>query len=278
MVKIMIVLASILSLFGCQSPANGHQNDTITYFSLTKGGGMNRFSGYRYSVKETQEGLVRFRFDEGYPDEKEFTIDDHSVFDSLLRIVNKYKMYNYHGFYKPEFDILDGHSWHLDITYASGKTVGAHGYMAGPAGYGDAFYEIRQCLDQWKTIPVANNDINVFVYEYGPERYRIERKEDHALLIVENEETDEHQELERSLQLLENLRIFINVHELKRNDTRGNLDFEFTPWMYEIDYANGEHYHNESYDRDFRCGDTEWLQGFISHWLKDPKKDTIFYY
>ena len=82
MTKLMVIL-SLLPLFGCGSPWKGFENDTITSFSLSEGGGMNRFSGFGYSVNETKDGRVHFLFDEGLPGEKEFTIDDHSVFDSL---------------------------------------------------------------------------------------------------------------------------------------------------------------------------------------------------
>ena len=86
MTKLM-VLFSLLSMFGCQSPWKGFENDTITSFSLSEGGGMDRFSGFGYSVRETKDGKVHFLFDEGLPGEKEFTLDDHSVFDSLQQLV-----------------------------------------------------------------------------------------------------------------------------------------------------------------------------------------------
>ena len=90
--KLMLLIGIIASLAGCTSKKGTVEpgtsikapvNDTINYFSLTRGGGMARFSGYRYEVKETKDGRVHFLFNEGYPDEKEFTVDDHSVFDTL---------------------------------------------------------------------------------------------------------------------------------------------------------------------------------------------------
>lgn len=276
--KLMLLLGIISALFGCSSTAKPVENDTITRFSLSSGGGMNRFSGYSYMVKETHEGKVHFIFNEGYPDEKEFTLDDHAVFDSLQLILQKYKMYKYHGYYKPLFDVLDGHSWHLDVDYASGKEIEASGYMAGPDNYGEAFREVRRCLDQWKNLPVANNDVVKFLYEYGSDRYCIERKDDHAVVTYDNQKTGEHQVIEKSLDLLENLRVFINIERFKMNKTRGELDFEHTPWMYEINYANGDHYRYESYDRDYKCGYTEALQSFISYCMSEQENNPFYYY
>lgn len=271
----MIVLASLLTLFGCQSPQNGFEGDTITYFSLSEGGGMNRFGGFKYRIEETKDGKVHFLFDEGYPDEKEFVLDDHSVFDSLQQIVLKHKMYRYKGNYNPPFHITDGQSWSLYVKYASRETISAGGYMAGPDGYRDAFNDIIQCLQPWKDIPVPVNEVVSFVYDYGKEHYAIERKDDHAMLTYDNNETGEHQVFERDMELLEHLRVTFNVERLKMNNTRGTLDEGCTPWMYEITYSNGDHYRYESYDGDFKCGYTCILQGFLSIWMtsEDGSRD-----
>lgn len=283
MAKVMMILGILTSLFGCstpeKTPADFLENDTITYFSLSEGGGMNRFSGFAYQIKETEDGKVHFLFDEGYPDEKEFTLDDYSVFDSLQSIVLKYKMYNYSGHYQPEFEIFDGTSWSLYVKYASKESISAGGYMAGPDGYWAAFREIRQCLDHWKEMPAASNDVISFIYEYGSDRYTLERKGDHAVMTIDNMQTGEHQVLERELDVLDDLRIFMNVNKLKMNQTRrGDLDPGYTLWTYEIIYSNGDHYRYESYDSNFRCGYTEALQGFISNCMKEKEERNHFYY
>lgn len=259
-------------------PVDAPVNDTITYFSLSEGGGMNRFSGFNYTIEKTKDGKVHFLFDKGLPGEKEFTLDDHSVFDSLQNIVEKYKMYEYSGHYQPEFDITDGSSWDLYVKYTSKKNISAGGYMAGPEGYWAAFREIIECLDHWKEMPVATNDVISFLYVYGKESYSIERKDDHAVLTYDNEETGAHRELERELDLMEDLRITFNIGGLKMNQTRGKTDSEGTPWFYDITYRNGEHYRYESCDREFRCGYTEQLQGFISNWMNETDERRPFYY
>ena len=274
--KMMIVLGLLTSLFGCSSPANVNENDTITHFSLSEGGGMNRFSGFGYLVEETKDGKVHFLFNEGFPDEKELFIDDHSVFDSLQAIILKHKIYKYHGHYQPRFDITDGTSWSLSVDYASGKEISAGGYMAGPDGYWVAFNEIIRCLDQWKALPAASNDIESFKYIYGQEQYLFERKDDHTELTYDNQETGEHKVLQRGLEMLDELRVFININRFKMDNTRGNLDFEYTPWMYEINYSNGDHYLYEGYETTFQSGYTRALQGFVTNCMRE-ERDPYYY-
>ena len=152
--------------------------------------------------------------------------------------------------------------------------------MAGPDGYRAAISEIIQCLQHWKDMPGISNDVVSFIYEYGPERYTMERKDDHVVITVDNEKTGEHQVIERELTVLDDLRVLFNIDRLKMNGTRSeNLDFEYTPWMYDITYSNGMHYHYESYDRDYKCGYTESLQFFISNCIEGKgERDHYIYY
>lgn len=274
----MIIIGLISALFGCSSSDKPQGNDSIVYFSLSEGGGMNRFSGFNYTVQQTKEGKVNLVFNEGFLDEKKMTIEDGSVFDSLHQVVMKYKMYNYRDNYRPVYHVTDGKSWQLYVKYASGKSISSGGYMAGPKDYRDAFAEIDSVLKPWKDMPVETIEVESFVYEYGPDRYTLEREGDHALLIHDNAETGEHEVLERKLLIYEDLRVVFIVERLKMNQTRGELDFEHTPWMYDITYTNGEHYRYESYDRDFKCGYTEMLQRFIYGWMQEDKERITFYY
>lgn len=279
----MVALAGLLSLVSCKTPKSitvpsPVENDTIVYFSLSEGGGMNRFSGFGYEVAETEDGKVRFLFNEGHPDEKEFALDDHSVFDSLQAIIQNHKMYNWTGHYQPEIEVLDGTSWSLYVRYASRKSISAGGYMAGPDGYWLAFNDVIECLNHWKELPIPANEVVSFIYDYGPCHYTVERKEDHGVLTYDNEETGEHQVFERDLQMLEDLRMTFSTGRLKMNKQRGKTDFECTLWMYDITYSNGDHYHYESYDRDFQCGYTDMLQFFVSNWMKDDSERVKMYY
>lgn len=252
------------SIFGCNNPgAKVDPNDTITYFSYSKGGGMRRFDGFKYLVEATKDGRAHFRFNEDYPDEKDFTIDDCSVFDSLQQIVLKHKMYKYDGHYKPDFDILDGQSWSFYVKYASGATISAGGYMAGPNGYGDAFQEVRDCLDHWKETQAEVNGLVSFDYSYGTAHLHIVPQDDHTEVIIDDEATGRHEVLEKPLEMMEELRVITITEDLRENGTLKSDDPNSKPFEFDILFSNGDRYVYKSYDLDYKCHKTEVLYWFL---------------
>ena len=267
----------ISSVFGCKAfQPSIDSTDTIVYFSLTNGGGMRMFDGFRYKVELTKDGRAHFVYNEEYPDEKQFTIDDLSVFDSLQQIVMKHKMYKYSGHYDPMMRIDDGKSWHLSVRYVSGKDISAGGYMAGPKGYWDAFNDIIRCLDQWRDTPAEVNEVVYFDYVFGPTHYHVERQDDHTVMTIDDSETGEHQVIERSLNMMEDLRIMLNIYRLNEDYTLKTDDPEATLWYFEVLYANGDKYRHESYEKDFRSGDTYTLQRFVNDW-KEAEVENLQY-
>lgn len=269
MIKIIVLLGILSSIFGCNTPgSNGNAiaNDTITYFSFSQGGGMRPFDGFKYCVETTKDGRVHFLFNEGYPDEKEFTIDDHSVFDSLQQIVLKHKMYTYSGNYQPEERIFDGHSWNLFVKYASRATISAGGYMAGPDGYGKAFDDIISCLDRWKETPVEANPLVSFDYVYGTTHYRIEPQDDHTLVTIDNASTGLHEVIEKPLDMIEDLRMTTIIEGLRESWDSKSDDPNSTPFEFDILFSNGDQYVYKSYDLNYRCHKTEVMFWFMEKW------------
>ena len=264
--KIMVVLASILSFFGCQSSGDKYENDTITYFSYYKGGGMRRFDGYRYLVEKTKDGRTHFLFNKDYPDEKEFIIDDASVFDSLQQIVMKHKMYKYSGDYQPSLRIFDGQSWDFYVKYASGASISAEGYMAGPNGYGEAFTEVVACLDQWKKMEVEVNRLASFDFTYISTKVHIEPQGDHALVTVDDETTGRHEVIEKPAELLEDLRVTTITEDLRENGTLRSEDPNCKPFSFDIVFSDGSRYVYDSYDLSYTCHKTEVMFWFLERW------------
>lgn len=269
MLKIIVLMGILSSIFGCQTP-NGNPkvdpNDSIIYFSLMQGGGMRRFDGFRYRVETTKDGRVHFLFNEDYPDEKSFTIDDHSIFDNLQQIVLKHKMYNYSGNYQPEMRIFDGHSWSLYVKYASRATISAGGYMAGPDGYGKAFDDIISCLDRWKETPVEANPLVSFDYVYGTTHYRIEPQDDHTLVTIDNASTGLHEVIEKPLDMMEDLRMTTIIEGLRESWDSKSDDPNSTPFEFDILFSNGDQYVYKSYDLNYRCHKTEVMYWFLERW------------
>ena len=265
MVKIMVLLASLLSV-------TIPENDTMVYFSLSESMGMRMFGGYNYLVEETKDGRVHFLFNKGYPDEKEYYTEDHSVFDSLGVIVRKYDMVNYKTDYNPEIPVTDGQSWSLYVKFASKITVRSGGYMAGPEGWRKAEKEFHECLKPWKEADVPVNELVRFKYFYGNVTYLVERKDDHALLTVDDEKEGTHEVYRKPLDMLEELRVMANTDDLKQSWVHKSDDPEHIPFGFELDYVDGDHYAYVSYDLKYQCHYTEVLQWFFHRWLNESKE------
>lgn len=271
MIKTIVLMGIFSSIFGCQAPdpfagPSAASNDTITYFSFSKGGGMRQFDGYKYLVEATKDGRVHFLFNKGFPDEKEFTIDDHSVFDSLQQLVLKHKIYKYSGSYQPPFQIMDGQSWDLYIRYASKASIRAYGYMAGPDGYGDAFEDIVKCLDHWKKMPVEMNRLESFGYVYGTTHYQIQPQDDHTLVTIHDESADVHKEIEKPLEMMEDLRMTTVIEGLREGWNTKSDDPSSIPFEFDILFTNGDHFVYKSYDLNYKCHKTEVMNWFFERW------------
>ena len=272
MMKIMIVLAGLVSLFGCGThghPSRIPDGDTIVSFSLSQSESMVRFSGYKYEVRATKEGRVYFRFNEDYPDEKDFYLDDHSVFDTLDAIVRKYHMDQYEFDYQPPVQVFDGYSWDLYVKYASGVIIRSGGYMAGPDNWHEARAELINSLDQWKNLPGMTKELITFKYSYGPRNYELVRKEDHVEVTIDNPETGRHETLEKPIALMDNLQEMAIVERMRENSNRTSEEPNSIPFVFELLYSNGDAYHYKSYDLNYRCHYTEIIQWCLSQWEID---------
>ena len=267
----LLIITALLSLFGCSTQAQNtiDENDTIVSFSFGEGGGMAVYGGFGYEIKETSDNKVHFLFDKGLPWEKEFSLDDHSVFDSLQKVIMEHKMYAYKGHYSPDTEVLDGSNWWFNVTYASGKSIDVNGYSAMPEGSHDAFNAIHACLKKWKDMPIEANKVVSFTYHYGDDTYSITPEGDHAILTLDNETTGVHQRFEKDSQLLEDLRVLFLEYDLRMNAERRQDREDCTLWDYEISYSNGDHYEYYSSDCGFKCGYTGIIQGFLSRWTEE---------
>ena len=242
------------------------KGDTMIYFSLYRGGGMRQFDGYRYQIEATKDGRVHFLFNERYPDEKEYYTDDHSVFDSLDKIVRKYDMANYASNYEPEVQVFDGQSWDLYVRYASKASIRSGGYMAGPDNWRQAENEIIECLQPWKEMQVEFNGLASFDYTYMTTRVHIEPQGDHALVTIDDDTTGRHEVIEKPAQMLEELRVTTISQDLRDNGSLHSDDPDSKPFKFDILFSNGDHYVYESYDRGYTCHKTEVMLWFLERW------------
>jgi hypothetical protein len=69
-------------------------------------------------------------------DEAEQVVVPVEFVDSIQKIVAEEKMNRYLGFYAPEFEVMDGTSWYLDICFSDKSRISSSGYMNWPEGRG----------------------------------------------------------------------------------------------------------------------------------------------
>lgn len=99
-------------------------------------------SGKSISVLRTPDGSIRILLNAGYRDEKLINNAPDSVLVDFQKIVNRHRAFAYNGHYSSEYEVLDGNSWNLSLTYANGKLITSSGYEACPKELGEALNEI----------------------------------------------------------------------------------------------------------------------------------------
>ena len=163
-----LLLLGLLSLLGScmsQNPQNNNTMNTerLTYFSFDHHNTMARFSGESYQVSTEKDGRIHIVIDEAFPDEKEFYIDDTTIFDSLKAIVDEYKMDKYKGSYQPRMQVFDGDSWSVYYKYDSGRSVSSGGYMAWPDNYREMRQALSNYFQQWRDYQIGIKVIDFFI-------------------------------------------------------------------------------------------------------------------
>ena len=150
----MPLLSAIIALAtSCVSPNPGNKDmaaEHLTAFRFSHQNSMAMYNGENYDVTTMNDGRVHVVIDEGFPGEKEFYLNDTTIFDELLTIVKTYKMDKYKENYKTWMDIRDGDSWSLHYTYNSRRSVSSGGYMAWPKNYKEMRQALSAYFQKWR--------------------------------------------------------------------------------------------------------------------------------
>ena len=135
----------------CAAPKhnNNMKNERITYFSYGHHNSMS-LTGEQYDVTTTDDHRVHVVLDQGSPGEREFYVADTAIFDSLLAIVQTYRMDHYKHNYRTRMQIFDGDSWQLSYRYDSRRSVSSGGYMAWPKNYHQMRQALADYFQQWR--------------------------------------------------------------------------------------------------------------------------------
>ncbi len=271
--KNYLLLMLMCSFASCisQNPKD-MKTERLTYFSYNHHNTMAWHSGEKYNVSTEKDGRVHIVIDEGFPEEKDFYIDDTTIFDELDSIIMAFKMHKWKDDYKPRMEIFDGDSWSLYFKYGSDKSKSSGGYMAWPNNYHEARNAISTYFQKWRDYPIQAKEINLFQYTCKNKQgrdieYRMERGEQEAKLFIRNAEYDTEKEVSVSNDYLKELQELVNMYRLKEEYNRTTEDDSASVYRFFICYNTGDTIDFTGYYTTFVSGQTAPFLSFFGHWL-----------
>ena len=275
--KKKILLFSFLSMmFSCvsQNPKNNNDMNTehLTYFSFSHCNTMMRFNGEKYEVSALKDGRIKIVIDEGFPEEKEFYIEDTTIFDELTALVKTYKMDRYKDNYQPTMRVFDGDSWSVYYRYDSKRSHSSGGYMAWPDNYHEAREAISQYFQKWRDYPVPTKEINLFQYTCRNNQgcdieYRIERGENEAIVYMRNVERQLEETFSVSNDNLVELQELVNVYRMKDERSSTTSDEDASTYRFLVEYSTGDTIDFLGYHTTFLGGLESAFVYYFEKWL-----------
>lgn len=283
MKKIMLLLGLLAITVACASQSPKTDNDMkkeerLTYFSYDHHNSMALNYGENYKVSTEKDGRIHIVIDERYPQEKDFYIDDSTIFDELLVIVKQYKMDKYKSNYHPKWEVTDGDSWSLSYTYDSKRSVSSGGYMAWPDNYREARQALSEYFQKWRDYPVPAKDINVFQLTCKNNKgrdilYRMERGEQEAVLTIHNTEYDVDKQLSVSNDYFGRLQEMVNWYGMKHDYSNSSDDEGVTNYRFLVCYSTGDTIDLTGYYTTYEGGQLSAFLSLFDNWL--PNRGNI---
>ena len=273
--KNALLLAFLVLMVSCNAQNNDNsknmKTERLTYFSFNHHNTMRIYNGENYKVETMKDGRVHIVIDEGFPKEKEFYIEDTTIFVELQALVKEFKMDKYKENYQPRMRIFDGDSWSLYYKYDSGRSIHSGGYMAWPNNYSEAHQAISEYFQKWRDYPIQAKEINLFQYtcknNHGRDiEYRIERGEQEASLTIRNAEFETDKQINVANDYLERLQELVNMR-LKDESSSSSNDEEASNYRFLIGYNTGDTIDFTGYYTTFEDGRSSVFTSFFSHWL-----------
>lgn len=248
------------------------KTERLTYFSFDHHNTMSMYNGEKYKMETMKDGKIHIIIDEGFPKEKDFFIDDATIFDELKAIVDEFKMDKYKDHYKSKMKVFDGDSWSLYYKYDSGRSVSSGGYMAWPNNYRDAHQALSDYFQKWRDYPVDVKGIDLFQYTCKNSQgrdieYRMERGEQEATLTIRNAEYETNKQVSVSNDYLERLQELVNTYGLKDERSRSSDEEDASNYRFLVCYNTGDTIDFTGYYTTFEGGQMRAFTSFFSHWL-----------
>ena len=278
--KKMILLFGLFSsiISGCAQ--NAKPTEPMTYFEYNRHNSMRIYKGMSYKVSLLDDGRVNILINDGFPDEKEFTTDDKTVFDGLQALVDKFGMLKYKSDYKPMMHVTDGDSWHLYIRYGKSykNSYSSSGYMAGPSNHREAENAIVEYFKKWAEMPMPEKKIQEFVFTCHNDRgldinYHLTRGEDgNATLTMRNTEHPvDGKPFEGSMSFdednFERLDELVRTSRLKKCEGNSYPSESSNTQYYKVCYSDGTVYEGTCYYNNYMDFQGRNISAFFGDWL-----------
>ncbi len=285
MKKLLLLVGLIAMAVSCasQKPVKNNENnqeikmntERLTYFSFDHHNSMVRFNGEKYSVTTMKDGRIHVVIDESFPGEKEFYLNDSTIFDELLEIVKTYEMDKYKSDYMPEWEVTDGDSWSLYYKYDTKRSVSSGGYMAWPDNYRDMRHALSEYFKKWREYKDGVLAIDFFKFTQKNKKgrdieYTMERGEKEATVTLRNaEEGVKGKTVKVSNDILQELMEAANVSQLKSTMYDYHTDDEnATRSTYFVRYNTGDTISGYTCHTQYPSQKESMMIEFFSRWLK----------
>lgn len=258
MKKILLILLAMIQLFSCSA----RNKANLTYFNYSHGSTMRAFDGEEWTVKMEDSKTAIVTIKNG-PEENTYRTSS-KLLDEMNQIVDRHKMYRFKGNYHSPFNVKDGWSWSLKMSFNDNTEVNGHGYMKYPRGAREAFEEITEFIKHWCSVP---DSAKMWAFDYSRfngmvrgagESYYVHKSD--GLVKIEINEGKNH---ERHIET-DYLKIFDDLQEIVMDYKMYTFKGSYKP---ETEVMDGDSWRLSVYyeDDDFdisASGYMAWPEGF----------------
>ena len=280
--KILLLAMGLLSVSAScvsQNPKDDKdlKNERLVYFSFDHHNSMAIFYGEKYEVNTTKDGRVHVLIDEGYPGEKEFYLNDSTIFDELQVIVDAYEMDKYKKNYQPEMPVTDGDSWDLYCKYDSNRRISSGGYMAWPSNYREARHAITEYFKKWRAYEQGVLAVDCFRFTCKDNKgcdieYALERGKKEATLTLRNAEKGIDKTLKVSNDCMREVQEMCNTAMMKSELYNYHTDDpDATRCTYSISYNTGDTVSGYTCYTQYPGPKERAVFNFFSRWLEQAQ-------
>ena len=168
MKKYLITLFISLLIIGCGKKEDDSKGITeLSKLDLNYSTGTHVNAWVSYNINCVDKCILTIKpnnIDEG--DKQEVELDKKTI-NKIIDILNKYDVVNWDGFNKTDNNVLDGNSFHMNLTIQNNENISAFGYMMYPNNYNDVKKELDNLLSKYyKESDSMNVKISINNKEY----------------------------------------------------------------------------------------------------------------